>query len=146
MGLSTVAPAAPLDDATIFVAFELTEARWKVGMVLPRSNKMSRSTIDGGDTLGQADSRCIAVCIQTHVKRILCHERSPMREARRRPIRRTLVMACVEAAHLLTRGTYGLRIRCAASCPEGRDPAPAALRLAGKAFLQRGYSAQNLGR
>ena len=68
MALSTVAPAAPSHDATMYVAFELSKAKWKVGIVLPRSTKMSRYTVAGGDTgeLAQlltasrekAESRC----------------------------------------------------------------------------------------
>lgn len=50
MSLSTVAPAAPSHDGTMFVAFELSKATWKVGIVLPQSPKMSRYTIAGGDT------------------------------------------------------------------------------------------------
>jgi transposase len=50
MSLSTVAPAAPSHDATMVVAFELSKAKWKVGIVLPQSTKLSRYTIAGGDT------------------------------------------------------------------------------------------------
>lgn len=50
MSLSTVAPATPSHDATMFVAFELSKAKWKVGIILPRSRKMSCYTIAGGDT------------------------------------------------------------------------------------------------
>jgi transposase len=34
---------------TVYVAFELSKAKWKLGIVLPGSEKMSRFTIDGGD-------------------------------------------------------------------------------------------------
>lgn len=33
----------------MYVAFELGKARWKLGIVVPRSNKLSRHTVDGGD-------------------------------------------------------------------------------------------------
>ena len=50
MAMSTIMPAAPSHDATVFVAFELSKAQWKVGIVLPQSRNMSRYTIAGGDT------------------------------------------------------------------------------------------------
>jgi transposase len=34
---------------TVYVAFELSKAKWKLGIVVPGSEKMSRFTIDGGD-------------------------------------------------------------------------------------------------
>src|SRR5437764_4825455 len=61
-------PAAPSEHATMFVAFELSKAKWKLGFVLSSSQKMSRFTLDGGDTAGlaallerkqrEAESRC----------------------------------------------------------------------------------------
>lgn len=44
----TDAPATE-DYATVHVAFELSKAKWKLGVVLPGSQKMSRYTIAGGD-------------------------------------------------------------------------------------------------
>ena len=44
----TDAPATT-EYATVYVAFELSKAKWKLGVVLPGSAKMSRYTIDGGD-------------------------------------------------------------------------------------------------
>jgi transposase len=44
----TDAPAAN-EYATIYVAFELSKASWKVGVLLPGSAKMSRFTVVGGD-------------------------------------------------------------------------------------------------
>ena len=35
--------------ATVHVAFELSKAKWKLGVILPGSPRMSRYTIDGGD-------------------------------------------------------------------------------------------------
>jgi transposase len=37
--------------ATVYVAFELSKAKWKLGIVLPGSEKMSRYTIAGGDLM-----------------------------------------------------------------------------------------------
>jgi transposase len=44
----TDAPAAR-EYATVHVAFELSKAKWKLGVVLPGSEKVSRYTIGGGD-------------------------------------------------------------------------------------------------
>jgi transposase len=37
------------DYATVYVAFELSKAKWKLGVMLPGSGKMSRYTIAGGE-------------------------------------------------------------------------------------------------
>jgi transposase len=44
----TDAPAVA-DYATVYLAFELSKASWKLGVMLPGSQKMSRFTIPGGD-------------------------------------------------------------------------------------------------
>jgi transposase len=44
----TDAPAAA-DYATVYVAFELSKAKWQLGVILPGSRKLSRFRIDGGD-------------------------------------------------------------------------------------------------
>src|SRR5437763_12558472 len=44
----TDAPVAG-EYATVYAAFELSKAKWKLGIVLPGSEKMSRYTIVGGD-------------------------------------------------------------------------------------------------
>jgi len=44
----TDTPAAT-EYATVFVAFELSKAKWKLRVIVPGSAKMSRHTIDGGD-------------------------------------------------------------------------------------------------
>jgi len=46
----TDAPAAAAEHGTVFVAFELSKAKWQLGIVLPGSAKMSRFVIAGGDT------------------------------------------------------------------------------------------------
>ncbi len=48
-------PAAPGEDATMYVAFELSKATWKIGVVLPGGQKMSRFSLTGGDTAGLAE-------------------------------------------------------------------------------------------
>src|SRR5712664_4801323 len=44
----TDTPAAS-EYATVYVVFELSKAKWQLGVMLPGSQKMSRYTIDGGD-------------------------------------------------------------------------------------------------
>src|SRR5512138_106615 len=41
--------AACGEHATMYVAFELGKAKWKLGIVVPGSNKLSKYTVDGGD-------------------------------------------------------------------------------------------------
>ncbi|MFZ0763941.1 MAG: IS110 family transposase [Bradyrhizobium sp.] len=43
------------DYATVYVAFELSKAKWKLGVMLPGSAKMSRYTISGGDLTALAE-------------------------------------------------------------------------------------------
>ena len=40
---------ADAEYATVYVAFELSKAKWHLGVILPGSQKLSRFTIDGGD-------------------------------------------------------------------------------------------------
>lgn len=40
--------AACREHGTMYVAFELGKAKWKLGMVMPGSNKLSKYTVDGG--------------------------------------------------------------------------------------------------
>lgn len=49
----TDAPAAA-EHATIYLAFELSKAKWKLGVLLPGSQKLSRYTIGGGDRVALA--------------------------------------------------------------------------------------------
>jgi transposase len=44
----TDTPAAT-EYATVYVAIELSKAKWKLGVLLPGSQKLSRYTISGGD-------------------------------------------------------------------------------------------------
>ncbi|MGB8398483.1 IS110 family transposase [Bradyrhizobium sp.] len=45
----TDAPATAGEYATAHLIFELSKAKWKLGVLLPGSTKLSRYTIDGGD-------------------------------------------------------------------------------------------------
>ena len=49
----TDAPAAG-EYGTVFVAFELSKSKWKLGVIVPGSQKMSRYTVAGGDLAGLA--------------------------------------------------------------------------------------------
>ena len=40
---------AVIEYATVYVAFELSKAKWRLGVILPGSQKLSRFTIEGGD-------------------------------------------------------------------------------------------------
>src|SRR5260370_16506259 len=42
-------PPASVDYATVYVAFELSKAKWMLGVILPGSKKLSRYTVAGGD-------------------------------------------------------------------------------------------------
>jgi transposase len=48
------APAALDQNATVFIAFELSKAKWKLGIVVPGATKLSRYTVAGGDTAAVA--------------------------------------------------------------------------------------------
>jgi transposase len=57
--------AAPREDGTILVVFELSKAKWKLGIMTPGSSKLSRYTVAGGevaavaDLIGQARARAL---------------------------------------------------------------------------------------
>jgi len=60
---------APVTEeyATIYVAFELSKAKWKLGIVLPGSGKMSQYTIAGGDV---AELQSLLAKARTKAERI----------------------------------------------------------------------------
>jgi transposase len=45
---------ASVDYATVYVAFELSKAKWMLGIILPGAKKLSRYTITGGDVAALA--------------------------------------------------------------------------------------------
>src|SRR5689334_5698321 len=49
----TDAPAEA-EYATIYLVFELSQAKWKIGALLPGSRQASRYTIGGGDVMALA--------------------------------------------------------------------------------------------
>src|SRR5712691_5353895 len=73
----TDAPTAN-DYATVYVAFELSKAKWKLGVILPGLQKMSRYTIDGGDlvalTARLAAARAKAERCGKPVRILSCYE------------------------------------------------------------------------
>ena len=64
--------------ATVYVAFELSKAKWKLGVMLPGSEKMSRYTIAGGDlaalTARLAAARTKAARRGNLVRVVSCYE------------------------------------------------------------------------
>jgi transposase len=71
---------APTTDeyATVYLAFELSKAKWKLGVMLPGSAKMSRYTIAGGDlaalTERLAAARAKAARTGKPVRIVSCYE------------------------------------------------------------------------
>jgi transposase len=47
MNLDRANTPAGEEYATVYVAFELSKAKWRLGIILPGAKKMSRYTIDG---------------------------------------------------------------------------------------------------
>src|SRR6266849_224485 len=66
------------DYATVYVAFELSKAKWKLGVMLPGSKKLSRYTIAGGDlaalTARLAAARTKAARTGKPVRMVSCYE------------------------------------------------------------------------
>jgi transposase len=54
MNLDHTDTPASVDYATVYVAFELSKAKWMLGVVLPGAKKLSRYTITGGDVTALA--------------------------------------------------------------------------------------------
>jgi transposase len=55
----TGTPAAA-EYATVYLVFELSKAKWKLGLLLPGSQKLSRYTIPGGDLKALAERLTVA--------------------------------------------------------------------------------------
>ena len=73
----TDTPAAA-DHATVYLAFELSKSKWKLGVLLPGSQKLSRYTIQGGDLAALAgrlaDMRRKAAMGGRPVRILSCYE------------------------------------------------------------------------
>jgi transposase len=73
------APAADTQPATLFVALELSKAKWLIGLHSPIADKISRHTIAGGDAaallaLVDAARRRAETSLGSKVQVIACHE------------------------------------------------------------------------
>lgn len=72
-------PAVPHQDGTVYVAFELSKAKWQLGIVVPGVAKMSRHIVPGGDTaavaalLARARRKAAARCAGP-VRLVSCYE------------------------------------------------------------------------
>lgn len=69
---------AVAEHATVYLAFELSKAKWKLGVLLPGSQKLSRYTINGGDLVALAarlaDLRKKAAATGRPVRVLSCYE------------------------------------------------------------------------
>ena len=69
---------ASAEYATVHLVFELSKAKWKLGVMLPSSEKLSRYTIDGGDlaalTARLATARAKAARGGKPVRIVSCYE------------------------------------------------------------------------
>src|SRR5438093_12971673 len=52
---------AGCEYGTVYIAFELSKAKWQLGIMLPGGEKMSRYRIDGGDLAALSELRCSPV-------------------------------------------------------------------------------------
>ncbi len=79
MEISPAAPATGTQPATLFVALELSKAKWLVGLHSPAADKISRHTIAGGDApalleLIEAARRRAAASLGGEVQVVTCYE------------------------------------------------------------------------
>jgi len=71
---------AVAEHATVYFAFELSKAKWKLGVLLPGSQKLSRYTIDGGDVaalavrLANIRKKAAAAADSRPVRLLSCYE------------------------------------------------------------------------
>ena len=73
------APATDMEPATLFVALELSKAKWLVGLHSPTADKISRHTITGGDApallgLIEAARRRAEASLGGEVQVVACYE------------------------------------------------------------------------
>lgn len=78
--LDRIDTPAVAEHATVYLVFELSKAKWKLGVLLPGSQKLSRYTIGGGDLAALAARladmrkklslpRAVSRCASCHVTR-----------------------------------------------------------------------------
>lgn len=76
--LDRIDAPATAEHATVYLAFELSKGKWKLGVLLPDSQKLSRYTIGGGDVVALAarlaDMRKKAAADGRPVRILSCYE------------------------------------------------------------------------
>lgn len=76
--LDRIDAPATAEHATVYLAFELSKGKWKLGVLLPGSQKLSRYTIDGGDVVALAarlaDMRKKAAADGQPIRILSCYE------------------------------------------------------------------------
>jgi transposase len=76
--LDRIDAPATAEHATVYLAFELSKAKWKLGVLLPGSQKLSRYTIGGGDLVALAarlaDMRKKAAACGRPIRILSCYE------------------------------------------------------------------------
>ncbi|MBH5402523.1 transposase, partial [Bradyrhizobium sp. CNPSo 4010] len=76
--LDRIDAPATAEHATVYLAFELSKAKWKLGVLLPGSQKLSRYTIGGGDLVALAarlaDVRKKAAADGRPIRILSCYE------------------------------------------------------------------------
>lgn len=76
--LDRIDAPATAEHATVYLAFELSKAKWKLGVLLPGSQKLSRYTIGGGDLMALAarlaDLRKKAAARGRPIRILSCYE------------------------------------------------------------------------
>ena len=69
---------ADVEYATVYLAFELSKAKWQLGVILPGSQKLRRFMIEGGDlaalTAHLATWRAKAAATGKPVRVVSCYE------------------------------------------------------------------------
>jgi transposase len=78
ISLNHAGSPASSDYATVYLVFELSKAKWQLGLMLPDSQKMSRYTITGGDLVALAarlsNARAKAARSGKPVRILSCYE------------------------------------------------------------------------
>lgn len=76
--LDRIDAPATAEHATVYLAFELSKVKWKLGVLLPGSQKLSRYTIGGGDVVALAarlaDVRKKAAADGRPIRILSCYE------------------------------------------------------------------------
>ena len=57
--------------ATVYLAFELSKAKWQLGIMMPGTEKMSRYRIDGGDLAALSSAAALAATMSRRGSRFV---------------------------------------------------------------------------